>query len=80
MLLLALAPDGFAAESAMVPPPGFLEFLGAMVEADGELIDPLSLESDLERVLGEAVRTASWQEGIQEPELDDRREEPEVRP
>lgn len=29
------------------PPPGFLEFLGALVEQDGELIDPLLWEEAL---------------------------------
>ncbi|MEM8766864.1 MAG: hypothetical protein AAGE43_05440 [Pseudomonadota bacterium] len=59
MLLLAAAAAGAAEEAPPMPPPGFLEFLGAMVEADGELIDPMALESDLERVLAEEVRTAA---------------------
>ena len=65
MLLLAVAAAATAEEAPPLPPPGFLEFLGAMVEADGELIDPMALESDLERVLAEEVRTASWQTGSQ---------------
>ncbi len=62
-----------------MPPPGFLEFLGAMVEADGELIDPLTLESDLERVLAEEVRTASWQTEPRDSAADTRRGPSEVR-
>jgi hypothetical protein len=41
MLLLAGAPAASELEGV---PQGFLEFLGAMVEQDGEWVDPLSLQ------------------------------------
>lgn len=30
--------------AATAPPPGLLEYLGTMVDSDGQLIDPLALE------------------------------------
>ena len=40
-------------------PAGFLEFLGGMVETDGELVDPLILELPMDSVVAEN------QQGIQ---------------
>ena len=40
MLMSFVAAAPVPAEEA--PPPGFLEFLGVLVEQDGELIDPPS--------------------------------------
>ena len=34
-----------AAEELALPPLGFFDYLGSMVEHEGELIDPLSLEA-----------------------------------
>jgi len=45
MLVSLIAATRAPAEEA--PPPGFLEFLGALVEQDGELIDPLLWEEAL---------------------------------
>ena len=47
--LLLMAPAGLAEEA--LPPPGFLEFLGSMVESEGEFIDPLSMATPAEEVL-----------------------------
>jgi hypothetical protein len=46
VLVSLIAATRAPAEEA--PPPGFLEFLGALVERDGELIDPLLWEEALE--------------------------------
>ncbi len=40
MLTLILARGASATE---LPPPGLLEYLGSMVESDGQLVDPLAL-------------------------------------
>ena len=61
MLTLLLAPCAFAASA---PPPGLLEYLGAMVESDGQLIDPLALEAVAEEITVESAVTT-------EPENDD---------
>jgi hypothetical protein len=45
MLMSFVAAAPVPAEEA--PPPGFLEFLGVLVEQDGELIDPLLWEDAL---------------------------------
>ena len=37
------------------PPAGFLEFLGTMVEQDGELVDPLTFEVEAEREVAREV-------------------------
>ena len=50
LLLLAVASTQAAhAEEAL--PAGLLDFLGSMVESDGELVDPLSLESPVDGIL-----------------------------
>ena len=40
MLTLIVAQSALAADS---PPPGLLEYLGSMVESDGQLVDPLAM-------------------------------------
>lgn len=57
--LLLIAPAWVVAEDAL--PPGFLEFLGTMVESEGELIDPLSMITPAEQVIldATAARTGS---------------------
>jgi hypothetical protein len=46
--LLLVAPVTYAEEAL---PAGFLEFLGTMVESEGELLDPLSMVTATEQVL-----------------------------
>jgi hypothetical protein len=53
-VLLLMGPCAARGEDA-VPPDGFLEFLGAMVESEGMLIDPLVLATPAEQVLLEEV-------------------------
>ena len=36
-------------------PDGFLEFLGEMVEADGELVGPLTLETPMDAAIAEST-------------------------
>ena len=44
----AIAPLAVAASDELAPPPiGFLDYLGSMVEHEGELIDPLSLQAPM---------------------------------
>lgn len=45
LLLLLLAGQPSLSEIDAIPQ-GFLEFLGSMVEQDGEWVDPLSLRTD----------------------------------
>jgi hypothetical protein len=55
--LLLIAPSVFAEEAL---PAGMLEFLGTMVESEGELIDPLSMITPAEQaVMEEAPARAS---------------------
>ena len=54
MISLLLAGSPCAAEEAV--PDGLLEFLGTMVESNGEWVDPLNLATPVERILLEEVR------------------------
>lgn len=56
MLTLILARPAFAAE---LPPPGLLEYLGAMVDIGGDLVDPLALEAVLEDAIVEDADSAA---------------------
>ena len=49
LLMFLLAMNGMATDA--IPPSGFLEFLGSMVEQDGELVDPLTLETSADEAL-----------------------------
>ncbi|MGE0623793.1 MAG: hypothetical protein AB7I04_08755 [Pseudomonadales bacterium] len=59
MLALILSP---CAHAASAPPPGLLEYLGTMVESDGELIDPLALEAIVEELTVESAETPDSEE------------------
>ena len=55
MLMSLMLAHAAMAEEA--PPDGFLEYLGTMVESEGELLDPLAMASVLETVLAEPADT-----------------------
>lgn len=43
----AVAASTTAADDMVLPPLGFFDYLGSMVEHDGELIDPLLLQATM---------------------------------
>ena len=57
-------------------PAGFLEFLGTMVEADGEWVDPLTLQTSADETLADMERVKkmvgfpSEDESAKEAEVD----------
>ena len=61
MLMSLMLAHAAMAEEA--PPDGFLEYLGTMVESEGELLDPLAMASVLEAVLAEPEGTADSEDG-----------------
>ena len=64
MFLLSM--NGVASDA--IPPSGFLEFLGSMVEQDGELVDPLTLETAADETL---ISLSAKQKGTQVESDDD---------
>ncbi len=66
LLLFLLSMNGVASEAT--PPSGFLEFLGSMVEQDGELVDPLTLETGADETL---ISLSAKQNGTQIESDDD---------
>jgi hypothetical protein len=60
---VAMAPLAVAASDELAAPPiGFLDYLGSMVEQDGELVDPLSLQAPMT-----VEQTAKAQAPLEEP-------------
>ena len=51
--LLLMSPHGVAEEAL---PAGLLEFLGTMVESNGEWVDPLNLATPVESILLDEIR------------------------
>jgi len=70
VLLLAAAVNAGSEEAL---PIGLLDFLSIMVEADGELIDPLSLETPADDALSrsESARSAAEIEDVARKDVSD---------
>lgn len=69
MTTLLLIGSGAAAEEAL--PVGFLEYLGSMVETDGELIDPLKLGTPVENILLQEIKKDEHRDSAEPAAEDD---------